>query len=63
KGCPRKFLLNNGFKRGKIYKTLFLNQMELTSLLYRFMLMIYYLVLLTNLCVSILLTSWVENLK
>jgi hypothetical protein len=55
--CLRDFLITNGFKVGKVDPTLFNKHLQMICLYVKFMLMISYLGLLTNLHVKSLVGS------
>jgi hypothetical protein len=59
--CLRDFLIANGFKVEKADPTLFTKTIENDFLYAKFMLMILYLGLLTNLHVKSLVGSWYKN--
>jgi hypothetical protein len=59
--CLRDFLITNGFKVSKADPTLFTKTIEKICLYAKFMLMILYLGLLTNLLVKSLVGSWFKN--
>src|ERR1043165_8909178 len=57
------FLLKNNFTRGSIDKTLFIKHVEIMSYLFKYMLMISYLVQQTQNCVMNLRNSCNQNLR
>jgi hypothetical protein len=59
--CLRDFLITNGFKVGKADPTLFTKPLQMICLYAKFMLMISFLGLLTNLLVKNLVGSWYRN--
>jgi hypothetical protein len=59
--CLRDFLITNGFKVGKADPTLLLKLLQMICLYAKFMLMISYLALLTNLLVKSLAGLWFKN--
>jgi hypothetical protein len=61
--CLRDFLITNGFKVGKVDPTLFTKPLQMICLYAKFMLMISYLGLLTNLLVKSLVGLWFKNLR
>jgi hypothetical protein len=59
--CLRDFLITIGFKVGKADPTIFTKTLKMICLYVKFMLMISYLSLLTNLHVNSLVGSWHKN--